>query len=228
MINQIVSRVSDHYLWVFQRICRQDRRVLGEVSVDDAFLKRCADDRQAMLIDRCPLERAVRLLSKAVQRDTGGLIWAVAGTDESFRAMRLEAESMVESRGWRRDHVIHDAHPAYMDSKAWGKREIRILLTASEELLANSRKNPRKRQDVLRLPIRLLAIIDTELGFICKRGTWDPAFVIRDMQARLSAEQGPVAMAIFTERDCLSALPERVCEAFGVDGLLYLDGSTGR
>ena len=76
--------------------------------------------------------------------------------------------------------------------------------------------------------VPMIAVIDPSLWLCTPRNGWEPAWVIRDLVARLGVWQKDVALVIFTEREAVSVGSAFLGSAFGVSGLVYLDGATAR
>jgi len=212
-------RTLSRPLFNLTRIVRSTRQPLETFCVDAALLCRCAQDQQAILIDRCDVARIVGLLDDAGAAIGDGLIWVVTGTDGEHRRIRAEAERR-QAR-----HAVFDGHPKFLQPNGWANEGLSIYLSSATELRAPGERNPRRRKDVMDVFCPLFVVVDSDLA-LCTvpfGTTFDPAWAVRDAIARLRAVQRMLPLLILTGRDLATINPSSVQRAFGMSGLLYAE-----
>jgi hypothetical protein len=204
------------------RVTRTERKHLGQLAVDGTELERLARCQQALLIDTCDQGRAAQLACDAVEAVRDGLFWIVAARGRMFREMCCA----VQKRNL--GSVVWDFHPRFKeDAGTWARLGVKALLTTANDLRGHG-KNPSLRGDICRLFCPFLMILDDDRDLLTMRKEWDPAFVLRQLVGTLSAHQDCVPLIIVVGCPSLAILPQRVKTAFGLEGLVYVDGSGGR
>ena len=209
-------------LWHANRVTREERQVIERVAVDGDFLAQCGRDVQAMLIDSCSPERAAELLCEAVASVQSGLMWTIASGGIAYGSLRRSAKNRLEDGRWTVSHQVYDAHPLFHDATQWEASGIRMLLTAASDLRSRTRRNTRKRDDVLQHYVPLVSIVDPELSLCTRRRYFDYSWVVQDVVSTICALHGPTPVAVFTARPAISLNTQLVRTSLGVDGLIYL------
>lgn len=203
------------------RIVRSTRKALETVALDAEALRTCAQEQQAMLVDRCDSGQTMRLLARAAHLVDDGVVWIITGTDRDHDRICAEAERQ------RVDSLVHCRHESFRNADEWEYAGLRLYLSSVVELREVGKYNPRRREDVRAQFCPLFVVFDSDLD-LCSVpfGTsWDPAWAVRDAMARLCAVQQGVPLLILTTRDHSTINPSGVQRAFGLSGLLYFDGS---
>jgi hypothetical protein len=203
------------------RVVRSTRRAIDTFTVDAAILRDCANEQQAMLVDRCDTKRAVYLRRCVADAISDGFVWIIAGTELDHHRLCAEAKRQGV------DTLVHCGHDSFQDAGEWEYAGLRLYLSSTIELRAAGKYNPRWREDVHDRFCPLLVVYDSDLS-LCSipLGTsWDPAWAVRDVMARRCAAQKAVPLLILTQRDHATINPSGVQRAFGMSALLYFDGS---
>ena len=209
-------------LWHARRVTREERHVLEEIAVDASFLDQCAENATAVVVNDCPPTDAAELICDATAFVSTGLVWAIASGEIAYSALRKAAKNRLEDKRWAQPHQMYDAHPLFANAESWTSAGVRMLATTASSLRATMPKNPRKRQDVLKHSVSLVAIIDPELSLCSRWRRFEYSWVIRDVVSRISASHGPTPLIVLTARPALSMNTKLVRTSFGVDGLIYL------
>ncbi len=210
-------------LWSLKRVTRVTRETLGSVAIDADFLRCCATQYHLLVIAGCDARHATTLLSQAGERVTTGIIWIVTATDSLYTVVRRTADDAYP------DRLMFDAHAQFRrPAPEWKRPDGRahtVLLTDTATLRSPARWSPRKRDDILELPPVLLAVVDPSVALCRRKGEWDPAWIVRDIEARLAARHGPIALAAFVNCAPEALAPEVLISAYGKHGAFFFDGS---
>ena len=210
-------------LWRARRITREDRKVLEEVEVDGAFLYRCAQGGQAVLVDSCSAEHGVKVLCDGVTLIKDGVVWLITSGDAQYSLVMQAAKARVADGRWGQRHLTCDADPLYRRPDDWRAAGVHMLLTTAWCLRTKRSTNPRTRDDILRQFAPVITVLDPELSLCRSLKGFDYSWAIRDVVARLCATQSVAPLVVFTARQALSINTRLVRTRFGVDGLVYLE-----
>lgn len=217
-------------LWQFPRIVRRDRRVLGNYSLDAAELERCAIDRQGLVVDRCPLASAAKLVELIALRLHHGLMWVlVPSTFERRAIVRPGATEDNDADFPEADFAVHQDHPLYPQlPQTWLKDGRRALVLTYLGLGRRGALNPLAREPVLSVFCPLVVIVDPGLEILESFPGYSPSRAVQQALGKLGARQVSPPVVVVTEKDVKGFFPSVVEKSLGLQGLIYLDGSPPR
>jgi len=192
-------------------------------SADAEFVEHCAKDRLAMFVDCCSPERAASLICSAVTKLDQATLFVIVADDDSYAHVLRASKKALRDREWQQEILICDARRVFGGDGNLNVHSGTLLLFDAATLREIAKVGSLRLNHAGAYFCPIVVIIDPRLSLFETRAKVDPAWIVRDLCARLCVSQDGVALVVFTEREAVSIATERVRQALAVDGLLYMD-----